>query len=314
MRSTLAVPRAQPLAALVHDPDRPPPLPSEIFAALLTRRRGWGISGPSSNHPSSKSGANPWPIRRRHHPFAHQGRGDRLGRPSLHRPQGQVAASDDGLGRDRRGHADRRLHVRRKLDRRLEGDRRIRHDPEAGPRRGLCRPVQRDSDAGPLLQRRRALDRRALRPRSALHRDPRRGVSQADRRRRHGVRRAGGRILHVRRRALRGRYNASGFKIDDIELPTNTMREYEGGNQAHRPRAKGGYFPVAPVDSAMDIRGEMVATMLEMGLPCDKHHHEVAGVAARARTYLWRSGRDCRSHADLQVRRAHVSDGTSGPR
>ncbi len=71
-------------------------------------------------------------------------------------------------------------------------------------------------------------------------------------------------------------YSASGFKIDDIELPTNTMREYEGGNLAHRPRAKGGYFPVAPVDSAMDIRGEMVATMLEMGLPMDKHHHEVA--------------------------------------
>ena len=38
-------------------------------------------------------------------------------------------------------------------------------------------------------------------------------------------------------------YNASGFKIDDIELPTNTMREYDGGNLAHRPRAKGGYFP-----------------------------------------------------------------------
>jgi len=44
----------------------------------------------------------------------------------------------------------------------------------------------------------------------------------------------------------------------------------------HRPRAKGGYFPVAPVDSAVDIRGEMVSTMMEMGLPCDKHHHEVA--------------------------------------
>ena len=26
----------------------------------------------------------------------------------------------------------------------------------------------------------------------------------------------------------------------------------------------------------MDIRGEMVSTMIEMGLPCDKHHHEVA--------------------------------------
>jgi glutamine synthetase len=71
-------------------------------------------------------------------------------------------------------------------------------------------------------------------------------------------------------------YDGSFFKIDDIELPTNTGREYEGGNLAHRPRAKGGYFPVAPVDSCVDIRAEMVSTMLEMGLPCDKHHHEVA--------------------------------------
>jgi glutamine synthetase len=71
-------------------------------------------------------------------------------------------------------------------------------------------------------------------------------------------------------------YNTSYFRIDDIELPTNTGREYEVGNLGHRPRAKGGYFPVAPVDSAMDIRGEMVSTMIEMGLPMDKHHHEVA--------------------------------------
>lgn len=71
-------------------------------------------------------------------------------------------------------------------------------------------------------------------------------------------------------------YNTSYFSIDDIELPTNSGKEYEGGNLAHRPRAKGGYFPVAPVDSAVDIRAEMVSTMLEMGLPCDKHHHEVA--------------------------------------
>jgi glutamine synthetase len=70
-------------------------------------------------------------------------------------------------------------------------------------------------------------------------------------------------------------YNGSGFKIDDIELPTNNEKELEGGNLAHRPRAKGGYFPVPPVDSCMDIRGEMVSTMVEMGLKCDKHHHEV---------------------------------------
>ena len=71
-------------------------------------------------------------------------------------------------------------------------------------------------------------------------------------------------------------YAGSGFQIDDIELPTNSGAEMDGGNLAHRPRAKGGYFPVAPVDSAGDIRAEMVATMLEMGLPMDKHHHEVA--------------------------------------
>src|SRR3954466_1211481 len=70
-------------------------------------------------------------------------------------------------------------------------------------------------------------------------------------------------------------YAASGFTIDDIELPTNTATKYENGNLGHRPRAKGGYFPVAPVDSAQDIRAEMVSTMLEMGLPMDKHHHEV---------------------------------------
>jgi glutamine synthetase len=71
-------------------------------------------------------------------------------------------------------------------------------------------------------------------------------------------------------------YNSSYYKLDDIELPTNTGKAYEEGNLGHRPRAKGGYFPVAPVDSAVDIRAEMVSTMLEMGLPCDKHHHEVA--------------------------------------
>ncbi|AEI37626.1 MAG: type I glutamate--ammonia ligase [Zymomonas mobilis subsp. pomaceae] len=71
-------------------------------------------------------------------------------------------------------------------------------------------------------------------------------------------------------------YNGSFYRVDDIELPTNSGRDYENGNLAHRPGVKGGYFPVAPIDSAVDIRGEMVSTMLEMGLPMDKHHHEVA--------------------------------------
>ena len=71
-------------------------------------------------------------------------------------------------------------------------------------------------------------------------------------------------------------YNGASYRLDDIEGPYNSGRKYEEGNMGHRPGIKGGYFPVAPVDSCNDIRGEMVNTMKEMGLPMDKHHHEVA--------------------------------------
>jgi len=66
-----------------------------------------------------------------------------------------------------------------------------------------------------------------------------------------------------------------GFKIDSSELPANTGTEYEMGNLGHRPRTKGGYFPVPPVDSCQDIRSEMLSVMNEMGLTVEKHHHEV---------------------------------------
>ncbi len=71
-------------------------------------------------------------------------------------------------------------------------------------------------------------------------------------------------------------YNGAMYSFDDIEGPYNTDRHYPEGNMGHRPRAKGGYFPVAPVDSCHDLRSEMVKVMLDMGLPMDKHHHEVA--------------------------------------
>ena len=47
------------------------------------------------------------------------------------------------------------------------------------------------------------------------------------------------------------------------------------GNLGHRPRTKGGYFPVPPVDSAQDLRSEMLSVMAEMGVSIEKHHHEV---------------------------------------
>ncbi len=70
--------------------------------------------------------------------------------------------------------------------------------------------------------------------------------------------------------------NDTGYSFDSTELPANTGRAYPEGNMGHRPGAKGGYFPVNPVDSAQDLRGEMLAVMGEMGLEPEKHHHEVA--------------------------------------
>ena len=70
-------------------------------------------------------------------------------------------------------------------------------------------------------------------------------------------------------------YN-TGFMLDQLELPINSWKEYEGGNLGHRIRNKAGYFPVPPQDSVQDMRSEMLASMAKMGVVVEKHHHEVA--------------------------------------
>ena len=70
-------------------------------------------------------------------------------------------------------------------------------------------------------------------------------------------------------------YN-TGFKLDSVELPTNSDADYESGNLGHRIGTKKGYFPVPPMDSAQDMRGEMLTAMSRMGAKIEKHHHEVA--------------------------------------
>ena len=70
--------------------------------------------------------------------------------------------------------------------------------------------------------------------------------------------------------------NSTFFEFDSEEGPYVTGKMFSEGNLGHRPGIKGGYFPVPPVDSAHDLRAEMVTVMQEMGLNMDKHHHEVA--------------------------------------
>ncbi|MFW3615310.1 glutamate--ammonia ligase [Billgrantia antri] len=66
------------------------------------------------------------------------------------------------------------------------------------------------------------------------------------------------------------------YKITSEEGAWATDRQLEGGNLAHRPRVKGGYFPVPPVDSFHDIRGAMCNTLEAIGQTVEVHHHEVA--------------------------------------
>ena len=75
---------------------------------------------------------------------------------------------------------------------------------------------------------------------------------------------------------IKNEMNETGFVIDSVEGPYNSGKKYENGNMGHRPGVKGGYFPVPPVDSAQDMRGEFLKGLRDVGITVEKHHHEVA--------------------------------------
>ncbi len=69
--------------------------------------------------------------------------------------------------------------------------------------------------------------------------------------------------------------NESFYYLDSIAAAWNSGREEEGGNLGYKPRVKGGYFPVPPVDHFADIRDAMCLKMDEVGLQVERSHHEV---------------------------------------
>ncbi len=69
--------------------------------------------------------------------------------------------------------------------------------------------------------------------------------------------------------------NVQFYSVDSVEGRWNTGRD-EGPNLGYKPAYKGGYFPVAPTDSLVDLRNEMVTNLQNAGLAVEAAHHEVA--------------------------------------
>jgi glutamine synthetase len=69
--------------------------------------------------------------------------------------------------------------------------------------------------------------------------------------------------------------NSSYYYVNSVEGVWNTGAD-EGPNLGYKPRTKQGYFPVPPMDHYQDLRSEMAATLHQVGIETELHHHEVA--------------------------------------
>jgi len=69
--------------------------------------------------------------------------------------------------------------------------------------------------------------------------------------------------------------NFSFYELDSNEGKWNSGR-VENPNLGYKPRYKEGYFPVPPTDALNDLRNEMVLKLLDVGIPVEAQHHEVA--------------------------------------
>lgn len=64
------------------------------------------------------------------------------------------------------------------------------------------------------------------------------------------------------------------YHVDSVEGEWNRGRE-EFPNLGNKVRHKEGYFPVPPTDHLMDLRNEMMQTLIDCGIPVECQHHEV---------------------------------------
>ena len=65
------------------------------------------------------------------------------------------------------------------------------------------------------------------------------------------------------------------YHLDSSEAQWNRGRS-ENPNLGHKIRHKEGYFPCAPIDQLVDIRSEMMQTLIDCGIEVECQHHEVA--------------------------------------
>lgn len=69
--------------------------------------------------------------------------------------------------------------------------------------------------------------------------------------------------------------NSAHYCVDSVEAAWNRGR-VESPNLGHKLRHKEGYFPCPPLDQTVDLRGEMMQTLIDCGIEAECHHHAVA--------------------------------------
>ena len=92
---------------------------------------------------------------------------------------------------------------------------------------------------------------------------------------------AGGRVLHLRLDPVRPVAVRGVLPHDSVAGAWSSGAIEEGRNFGYKPRFKGGYFALPPVDKYQDLRTDMVLNLEKVGLTIEVHHHEV-GTAGQA--------------------------------